>query len=279
MSSHTVSPDRVVAVIFDWAGTTVDHGSLAPVEAIRQLFAGHGVDLTEPQIRRDMGLHKREHIRCILTDEEVQNRWQKASGCPSSDADVDRLFAQMLDIQLAVLARHSQVIPGLPETAQRLRAKDIRIGSTTGYTRAMMEPLTAAAATQGYAPDCLVCPEDVGGGRPFPWMIYRACTELRTYPLWQCVKVGDTVSDVEEGRNAGAWTVGLTRTGNLVGLSEHAWLALPEAQKAELLEKAAAPLRRAGADFVIDSAASIEPVLDQIEQRLRARQRPGQPAN
>ena len=201
MPSNSRLNTSVLAVIFDWAGTTVDHGSLAPVEAISQVFAERGVQLTHDQIRKDMGLHKRDHIRSILAEEAAQEGWKQSCDRTSTEEDVSALFERMLQVQVEVLQNHSTAIPGVSETVAALRAQGIKIGSTTGYARDMMKPLQASAAEQGYTPDCLVCPEDVGGGRPFPWMIYSVSRQLEAYPLWRCVKVGDTVSDIEECRN------------------------------------------------------------------------------
>ena len=267
MTSQTSAEHTVVAVIFDWAGTTVDHGSLAPVEAIRQLFALEGVHLTSEQIRQDMGLHKRDHIRQLLDNPEVLQLWTSSCGNPPSADDAQRLFEQMIPVQVDILPKHSLVLSGVRETVEHLRQRGIKIGSTTGYARGMMEPLLESASEQGYTPDCIVCPEDVGAGRPFPFMIYSACLQMHAYPLWRCVKVGDTVSDIEEGVNAGAWTVGVTRTGNLVGLSQQDWSAQTPQQQSELLESARKRLEDAGADFTIESVADLPGVIDQIEQR------------
>ena len=38
---------RIEAVIFDWAGTTVDFGSLSPVGAFMEAFRRAGVEVTE----------------------------------------------------------------------------------------------------------------------------------------------------------------------------------------------------------------------------------------
>ena len=268
MTHRMLSNHHIAAVIFDWAGTTVDYGSLAPVEAIRQLFVRYGVELTNDEIRKDMGLHKRDHIRCILSDDGVRGRWRRATRKPPSEEDVEALFDQMVELQIVVLAEHSRVISGVPETVEALRTRGIKIGSTTGYARDMTKQLVASAAAQGYSPDCVVCPEDVGQGRPFPWMIYSACTQIRAYPLWHCVKVGDTVSDMEEGRNAGTCTVGITRTGNLVGISEEAWSKLNGDEKKKLIESAAKKLKDAGADFVVESVAELPSILDQIDQQM-----------
>ena len=42
---------------------------------------------------------------------------------------------------------------------------------------------------------------------------------LDVFPMTSMVKVDDTPVGIEAGRNAGCWTVGVTRTGNCVGLS------------------------------------------------------------
>src|SRR5262249_5030836 len=141
--------------------------------------------------------------------------------------------------QLACLERHSDVIAGVPETAEQVRSRGLKIGSTTGYTRPMLDFLLARAKTQGVAPDCALCPEDVpGGGRPAPWMCYLNAIRMQVGPLWTMVKIGDTPSDIAEGRNAGMWTIGITRTGNEVGLTATEWEALPAERKNEALSKA-----------------------------------------
>jgi phosphonoacetaldehyde hydrolase len=79
------------------------------------------------------------------------------------------------------------------------------------------------------------------------------------------VKVGDTPSDIEEGLNAGMWTIGVTRTGNEVGLSEQEWNGLSPAAQAQALDRAAAKLRAAGAHYVVESVADCDSILDEID--------------
>jgi phosphonoacetaldehyde hydrolase len=67
---------RIRLVVFDWAGTTVDHGSRAPVAAFVRAFAGHGVEVTPDEARGPMGLHKRDHIRAMLQMPAVARRWR-----------------------------------------------------------------------------------------------------------------------------------------------------------------------------------------------------------
>ena len=254
---------RVTAVIFDWAGTTVDHGSLAPVRTLQRLFAARGMEITDEEARRDMGVHKKDHIRAILR--------MKRAATPA-EFEVADLFAAFIPMQMECLARYSDLIPGVVEIASQLRARGIRIGSTTGYTRPMLDLLLANAAAQGYTPDCALCPDDAGAGRPWPWMCYLNAIRLQTVPMHTMINVGDTVSDIEEGLNAGMWTVGIARTGNMIGLTAAEFAALPVSEQSARLDAAHARLREAGAHYVIDGVGNLD--LDPIEYRLARGERP-----
>ncbi len=266
--------DRLQAVVFDWAGTTVDFGSLAPVRALQDLFARRGVPITEQEARQDMGLLKKDHIRSILRLPRIAAAWQQDTGHPSSEADVESFYAEFIPAQLDTLVNYSGLIPGVREVAFQIQRQGLKIGTTTGYTRAMLHLLVEEAAMQGYVPDANLCPEDVAAGRPHPFMILRLAAELGLWPLAAVVKVGDTIADVQEGLNAGAWSVGVAITGNMIGLSEAAWDALPPAEQQTRAESAREALLRAGAHYVIDRAADIVPLLDEINTRLRQGKRP-----
>ena len=261
-------------MILDWAGTTVDHGSLAPVRVLQQVFASADVPISEEEARRDMGVLKKDHIRKILFAQNVSSQWRKAAGHEPTEADVDSLFANFVPLQLECLVKYSTVIDGVPETVARLRKRGIKIGSTTGYTRAMLDMVLRPAAEQGYAPDCAITPDDVGGGRPHPWMIYANAIRLQVEPLEAIVKVGDTPVDIEEGLRAGVWTIGVARTGNMIGLSAEDFAALAPAEKTRRIENARTQLSAAGAHEVIDAVADCEAALDAIEARIRRGERP-----
>jgi phosphonoacetaldehyde hydrolase len=196
-------------------------------------------------------------------------------GVRPDEAAVDSLYKEFLPRQTQCLAEHSRLIAGIPDTAEALRSRGLRIGSTTGYTRPMLEYLLEQAREQGFVPDCAVVPGDVpGGGRPFPWMCYLNAIRLAVSPLWSMVKIGDTPSDVEEGLSAGMWTIGVTRTGNEVGLTYDEWEATGAAQKTELLAGAGKRLTAAGAHYVLESAVECLDVLSEIDDRIRAGERP-----
>jgi phosphonoacetaldehyde hydrolase len=250
----------ITAAILDWAGTTVDHGSLAPVAAMRMLFSSVGLDVPTEEIRASMGLPKKDHIRAIAT----------AHG----RSDIDALYAAFIPKQMDSLVEHSDVIAGVSDAVARMRQRGLKIGSTTGYNRAMLDYVKERAKAQGYAPDCTLCPDDVGGGRPMPWMCFATAVLLRVYPMATMVKIGDTEADIAEGRNAGMWTIGVARTGNEVGLSQREWDALGEGARDGLIRVARDRLYAAGADYVIDSVAEVDDVLDSIDERLGRGEKP-----
>jgi phosphonoacetaldehyde hydrolase len=268
---HGLGAKSVRAVIFDWAGTTIDFGSLAPVRTLERVFAEAGVPITEQEARRDMGIAKRDHIAALLSIPRIQEEWHRVKGEEVSAAGVDSLYQRFIPLQFDCLRQYSHVIPGVPELANVLRSRGIKIGSTTGYTRAMLEVLVEEAANQGYVPDCGFSPEDAGAGRPHPFMIYAAAVKMQVYPLGAFIKVGDTESDIKEGLNAGVWSVGVAATGNGVGLSEEEFQALTAAERDHLVRKARHELAAAGAHYVIDTLAELNTVIEAVEARLKGK--------
>jgi phosphonoacetaldehyde hydrolase len=259
---------RVRAVMLDWAGTTVDHGSIAPVLALTTLFARHGIVLSTEDARRDMGLLKRDHIQAILALPNISAEWHALFGKQPGTEDVSHLFNEFGPVQMDIITQHSQLIEGVADTVKNWQSQGLLIGSTTGYTREMLTPVLMQAAAGGYRPDASVCPDEVGAGRPAPWMLARNAQLLDVYPPISCVKIGDTISDIEEGRNAGMWTIGLTRTGNMIGLDVVSLGQLPVMQKEALLKRAASEMLDAGAHFVAEDLSACIPLLTEIQTRL-----------
>jgi len=276
--TNTRHSQRIEAVILDWAGTTVDHGSLAPVRVLRRVFESRGVQFSEEEARRDMGVPKREHLHRIVSSPAVAQRWLVQTGSTPDAKDVDAMYTDFVGLQLECLVRDSAVIDGVAETIASLSKRGIKIGSTTGYTREMMDLLAPAAAEGGYHPDCIVTPDDVAGGRPHPWMVFQNAIRLRIDYLSSIVKIGDTISDIEEGLNAGVWTIGVARTGNLIGMTASDLVALPYDEQQRRLERARTVLRGAGAHEVVDSVAECEPKLERIEGWIRDGRSPADPA-
>ena len=285
MTNHTQNPtanrdrDRdhkhVQAVVFDWAGTIVDFGSRAPMGAFVQLFKDFGVDITIAQARGPMGSAKWDHIYALCRLPEVAAQWQQKYGKPVAISDIDHLYEVFTPMNAKVVGDFADFIPGALDVVAKLRADGIKIGSTTGYNRPIMDVLEPIAAKYGYAPDNIVCAGDLSAGRPSPLMMYRCFADLGVWPASTVVKVDDTGVGIAEGLNAGCWTVGLAISGNANGLSLPEWLATPAAEQTKIRESATKQLRAAGAHFVIDSVADLLPVIARINEHLQKDEQPG----
>ena len=259
----------VQAVIFDWAGTLVDFGSFAPTRVLIDAFSEVGIDVTLAQAREPMGLAKWDHIAALGRQPAIDAQWRARFGRAMAAADVDAVYARFMPMQIAHVARFSAAIPGAAELLQTLKEGGVRSGSCSGYPRAVMAQLLPHAAAQGVAPEHAVAADDfAAGGRPGPWMALANVIALGVADVRACVKVDDTVPGIEEGLAAGMWTVGLSLTGNLVGLTEAEFEALPVKKQDEARKLAEAQLYKSGAHFVVDGIWELPAVLDKIQARL-----------
>jgi phosphonoacetaldehyde hydrolase len=255
--------DHFDLVIFDWAGTMVDFGCAAPVRALIEAFAIEGVALDPVTARRDMGKSKDAHVGSLLRYPEVALAWRSRHGRDPAPADVELLMEHLRAPMREHAARASTLIPGARACFEQLRAHGVRVASSTGYTREMMQPVLARAAGQGYTPEHLVCSGETPVGRPSPLMIYKACVELAVWPLSRVVKVDDAEAGIAEGKAAGAFTVGVA-SGNALGLSLEEFHALPQHERDDRLNAAHRTLLGAGADLAIDSVADLVAELERV---------------
>jgi phosphonoacetaldehyde hydrolase len=257
------------AVVFDWAGTMVDFGSLAPMGAFVTLFQSHGVDLSVDEARIPMGLPKWHHIQALGRLPRIAQAWQAVHGRAFTDADVDALHEEFTPMSARSAAAHAQCIPGVVPMISSLRERGLKIGSTTGYTRAIMDQVVPVATGEGLQVDNLVCADDLLQGRPGPMGMYRCFLDLQVWPASSVVKVDDTVPGLMEGRHAGCWTVGIAATGNAAGLSLQQWTALTPEQRQQTTQRAQLVLEAAHPDFIVDSVADLLEVVQHIEDLMR----------
>jgi phosphonoacetaldehyde hydrolase len=265
---------RVRLVIFDWAGTTIDHGSRAPLVPFVRAFAARGVNITQEEARGPMGLHKKDHIRALLQLRTIARRWRERYGRDAGGNDLDDLYNLFMPLQLEVIDEHTRLVPGLLHCVDVLRKRGIGIGASTGYFHAAAQRVYQAAAVQGYRPDHCVCAEEVPAGRPAPWMVFRIMEALGLFPPAAVVKVGDTVPDIGEGLAAGAWSVGVSRSSSEVGCTEEEWDALPCAERAQRLAACRDKLLAAGAHAVVETLAELPAVLNDLDARLGRGEKP-----
>lgn len=242
-------------ILCDWAGTIIDHGSLAPVEVVRTVFSEFGIEVTEAEARQPMGKAKIDHLREVIAMPRIAQLWQQAHGTAASEQTILQIYQRFLIVQKSVLAKYAELIPGVLEFVAQLRAAQLKIGSTTGYTRELMDVVLPIAARAGYQPDATVCSDEVAAGRPAPWSNFRAAELIGVYPMNQIVIVDDSIAGIQAGKSAGCFSVAVTTTGNPFGKSLEELSNMPEVEIIHRHQQAEAEFYEAGADLVVESVA------------------------
>lgn len=266
---------HVRAVIFDWAGTLVDFGSFAPTQIFVDAFASFGIEVSLAQASGPMGLSKRHHIQTLLADPAIQAQWQARFGQSSTEADIDALYAHFMPLQIAKVGHYSQPIPGAVALLASLRAGGLRLGSCSGYPREVMAVLLPLAREAGVVLDHVVAGDDLpAGGRPGGFMALANVLALQVPDVRTCIKVDDTVPGIEEGRNAGMWSVAVTLSGAPAGWTRAAFDAADAAGRATVRERVAPSLWAAGAHYLVDTVADLPAVLVDIDRRMARGERP-----
>jgi len=250
--------EKIKAVVFDWAGTTVDYGCFAPVKGFVDGFKSIGVDITNEMARKPMGLLKIDHTRAIaamlpepITEEQILQAYE--------------VFEKTL---FANIEQHCDIKDYVVETVAALRGQGIRIGSTTGYTSKMIERVIPKAAEQGYSPDFYIAPDQTAKGRPYPYMIWNNLMQFGIADPREVVKIGDTTTDIEEGKNADCWTVGVIMGSSELGLTRDEVIALPSNELNDRKAAVRAAYYKAGADHIIDDMDEFLDVIADINRRL-----------
>lgn len=265
---HKQDTQTIKAVVLDWTGTTVDYGGFAPTIALMDAFRRRGISITLSEARQPIETSRSDAIREILKRERVRRLWIWRYKTPPTERDVQALYSDLESRLFEIIARHADIIPGTIELVAELRRRGVKIGSTTGYPFEMMAILSEKTRRYGYAPDCIVTPDNLPSGRPSPWMMYQNAISLGVNPLHRMVKVGDTLSDIREGVHADAWSVGVVKGGAELGLSRHEVETMPTTLLRERIIGVRKRFFDAGAHYVIDTIGDLMPVVEEINQRL-----------
>lgn len=242
----------IKTIIFDWAGTTVDFGCMTPVFAFKHAFLEKGIELTMEAIRRPMGMSKRDHTATLLALKESQDQWQAKYGCLPDEKEIDAIYARFETLLFEDLAQNSNLKPDTLTVIQALKAAGYNIGTTTGYTKEMMAVVAKVAEAAGYKPDYIATAEQTNAlGRPYPYMIYQNMQYFQAKSVAEVVKVGDTIADIEEGKNAGVYTVAVIVGSSEMGLSLEEYEALGQGEQEALIERIERTFYEAGADLCV----------------------------
>ena len=273
---NRVYQGRVKGLVLDWSGTTADEYVIAPAVVFVDVFKKFNVEISMTEAREPMGLRKDLHILELTKLPKIRERWNKAHGKYPDQGDVDRMFADFVPMQLDCLRKYTTLLPHVADVTQKFQKEGIKIGSSTGFVRSMVDILEEDAKKQGYTPDASVAGDEVvNGARPKPFMVYRNLDLMNVHPIQSVVKVDDTVSGIGEALEAGCWGVGIARYSNYMDMDtlEEAQ-SLPKDEIQRRLVKTRDILQKAGAHYVINTFDELPGVVEEINLRLSKGERP-----
>jgi phosphonoacetaldehyde hydrolase len=259
------------AAILDWSGTVTDPYVIAPAIGFQKVFEKKGVPISMEEARLPMGLRKDLHIEEITRMPDVLERWNLVYNRDPNKEDIKEMYNQYVPTVIENLSNYSQIIPGTRDAANRLRNNlKLKIGLTTGFTRPMADVVLEHMRAQGFEPDVDIAGDEVENGiRPQPFMLYKNLEKLGVFPIQSVVKVDDTVSGIEEGLNAGCWTVGLSRYSNYMNINSYAQESQLSQKEIDYRNnKTKDILSMGGAHYVIDSIKELPDVCYDINSKL-----------
>ncbi len=225
----------IALVALDMAGTTIDDGG-AVYRALQQSVQQAGATVAADDLQTWMGTDKVEAITNLLRLGGVE---------PSDDLVANGFDAFRAHLRQAYSDDPPMALPGVVPAIAELRSRGIKVALTTGFSADVVQPLLAslgwtAGEGPGHTVDAVVTTSDVPAGRPAPYMIFRAMEACGVRNVRSVLVAGDTVVDIQAGRNAGAVAVGV-----LTGKVDRATLEAEDH------------------DYILDSVADIPTVLEQ----------------
>lgn len=193
-------------IIFDLAGTTV-HDDHDVHKALQRAMADQGVDITLEEANEVMGIPKPVAIEKLLLARYLGKR-------TIDENWIGEIHQQFRKYMIDHYTHHPNVREkeGVSALFLALRERGIQVGVDTGFDRAITKPLLQRLGwEQRDLIDISITSDEVPRGRPFPDMIFKAMALTGVNNPLYVAKVGDTLSDLEEGYAAGCgWVIGVT---------------------------------------------------------------------
>lgn len=191
--------------VFDMAGTTVTDKDFV-AKAFQKAFNNHEVKISEAQVNPLMGYPKPIAIKMVL----------KGAGIKFDEGLVQNIHKDFVEEMMDFYkdSPHVQPMPGTEDIFFYLQEKGIRVALNTGFSRDIAEVIVNRFQwmDRGLIND-FIASDEVAEGRPFPDMITALKIRNGFNDDALILKVGDTVVDIKEGRNAGCSLVVAVTTG------------------------------------------------------------------
>lgn len=181
-------------VVFDMAGTTVRDEDNAVAAAVQRALSDYGCDIALKDVDPVMGMPKPLAVRTLL------EQFAKDDSLPARADEVHARFQQIV-IEHYRSAPHVAEIPGTTAVFKTLRDAGIKVTLDTGFDRLTLDTIVERLGWSELL-DATVASDEVASGRPAPDMIELLMQRCQVTDPASVCKVGDSISDIEEGLNA-----------------------------------------------------------------------------
>lgn len=187
-------------IVFDMAGTTVEDLDNAVASRLCEALGAVGAKVSIPMVDPVMGIPKPIAIRALLCE---------ARGDAPADSEVQAVHA---DFQNRIVEHyrhgpHVREMPGASALFEALRRSDVRVTLDTGFDRRTLDTIVERLGWADLVDDAIAS-DQVERGRPDPQMIHVLMERAGERDPSRVAKVGDSVSDLEQGTAAGCGFLG-----------------------------------------------------------------------
>lgn len=234
MAKYILNNNTTKALIFDMAGTIVRENGVV-YKTLHETLNMFDISVSKKEINDMAGAHKHEVITHFFNDRYPYK--SNDTGKTNINKNINRIIIEKFENNLKFNYRRPDSLalidPTLKDHLANLRLNGYKIALNTGYSRDLQETIINKLELHDFI-DTYVSSEDVTLGRPEPFMIYQIMSQLNIKDATSVIKVGDTINDILEGKNANCRTIGVLTGAN---------------NKTELLN--------AGANVILDSVMDI----------------------
>jgi phosphonatase-like hydrolase len=199
---------KIGMVMFDLSGTTVQDDT-GVRDCLYRAAAEFGLDTTPEEILLHMGTNKIHLYQFLIAREqgkEIDIKDLERIKDPGSYERAKGVFDRYQEIMIDHYRKNVWEVPGASDVFRWCHAQGIKVTTDTGFHHAVVEAIMDGLGwLRDGLVDLSVDVEDIPGqiGRPAPFMIFHAMTQLNVQSVHEVIKVGDTPADMLEGRNAG----------------------------------------------------------------------------
>lgn len=189
-------PKNFEFVLFDMIGTTIkdsNKGESLVLDCFYNSFYSNGYHINYELINQQRGKSKKDAIRNILIDSNLKTDL------------IDKIYSDFIE-SLNTSLSYFQEVKGAHLLFSQLKQKGIKIGLGSGLPMAFIGKIIKQLEWQTGWFDYIGSSEELGKGRPDPIMIFDSMEKLMINDKAKVLKIGDTVVDIQEGKNAGVVT-------------------------------------------------------------------------